>query len=85
MKEIILKEFKSMVKTIATGKTVSELFTILKKLDISKLELMMIDSAIKYSRLETLYITLLLKEDIYYEMIQSLTYKLYWGLISKKI
>lgn len=75
-KEIMIKEFKAMVDEVSTGINPILIFKKLKKYNLSRIELMIVDSAIKDMPLENLYKTLLISESDYNEMIKNLTFKL---------
>jgi len=73
----IIKEFKTQVNiTSKKSKNLIELFTQLATQGFTRLELMIIDSTIKNIPLETLYITLLLSQNKYYNTLQNLTTKI---------
>jgi len=73
----IIKEFKTQVNiTSKKSKNLIELFTQLATQGFTRLELMIIDSTIKNIPLETLYITLLLFQNTYYNTLQNLTTKI---------
>lgn len=69
----ILKEFESTVKKVAKSHTVGSLFTEFKKAGGTRVQCMIVDSAIKGADLGGLYTTLLLFENKYYELLQSAT------------
>lgn len=68
----VIREFNSMLEEIG-GRDPAALFKRLRRYDLTKVELMIVDSAIKGMRLETLDRTLLLTEDNYLDSLQKLT------------
>lgn len=69
-------EFKAMVKEVATGINPLLVFKKLKKYNVSRTELMIVDSAMKDMPLENLHKTLILPKNGYETMLQNLTFKL---------
>lgn len=83
LKQTLLIDFQAMVDEIAKGVNPSLVFYKLKNLQLSRVELMIIDSAIKHVPLEYLYNTLLLSEAEYYQMIHNVTNRLIELFISE--
>lgn len=72
----VIREFKSMVNEFAEGVDPRAVFKKLQTINLSRVELMIMDSAIKSMPLEHLNKTLLLSEKDYDIMLQNLTFKL---------
>jgi len=75
-RHIVIKEFQSMVSEVSKGINPLAVFRKLQQYNLSKVELMIIDSAIKGMPLENLYETLILSADGYNTILQNLTFKL---------
>ena len=75
-KNLLNKFKKATLDKSKAFKSPVEFFLKLRDKDFSRLELMILDSAIKNMPLERLYNTLLLSEESYYKIIEELTKKL---------
>lgn len=71
-KDKIIKEFESILEELELTDPV-QLFQKLKRYNLSRVELMIIDSSIKGMALHSLHNTLLLTETAYLEALQNLT------------
>lgn len=75
--EKTIKLFKIEVKKLSKKyKTILDFYSKLPILGYSRLEIMIIDSAIKNMPFENLHNTLLLKQDLFITMLQNLTKKI---------
>ena len=73
---MVIKEFQAMIDMVAKGVNPLAILTKLKGYSLNRVELMIIDSAIKGMPLEHLDQTLLLPEKGYDHLLQNLTFKL---------
>lgn len=72
----IIADFNKMVELVSIGKTISQFFHILRTNNLSRLELMIIDSSIKGMSMTNLSKTLLLSDENYINILKELTAKL---------
>jgi hypothetical protein len=75
-KEIIKKLKKTTESKLKKFKSNIEFFLFLRDKSFTRLELMILDSVVKKMPLENLPHTLLLLDDIYYKILESITNKL---------
>lgn len=75
-RSIVIKEFQSMVDEVSKGITPIAIFKKLQEYNLSRVELMIVDSAMKGMSLDNLDKTLLLPSHRYDTLLQNLTFKL---------
>lgn len=71
-----LKELIKLVESKMSGKSPIDFFLKLREGDFSRLELMILDSAVKKMPMENLYNTLLLPKSTYQKIVSDLIDKL---------
>lgn len=74
--ELLFSSFLDAINLASRNTTSIGFISKLNDLGLSKLEIMIVDSAIKNMPLDNLYKTLLLKQDDYYKLIENATIKI---------
>jgi len=75
-REILFAAFREVIIEFSNGTTIGRLFAKLKTGRLDKLQIMIVDSALKEIPLETLWKTLLIPEQKYYSMIEDAIVKM---------
>lgn len=69
----IVQNFKKQLDRVTKKKTPQEIFLKLKAYHLSRVELMIVDSGIKKLPIEHIPETLLLRQEMFHEMLQNIT------------